>query len=102
MPANFNLTRTLSDIGPKIGDGAFPMRLRFDKAIARFAVEDHADLKVEQGSDGEAIAELTVGTKEWGASYALRYGELAEVLEPTSARDELTDRLRAYLDTSAC
>jgi proteasome accessory factor C len=101
VPANFNLDKTLSDIGPKLGDGAFPVRLRFDKAIARYAVEDNAQLKVERSPDGDAVGELTVGSPQWGVSYALRYGELAEVLEPETVREELTHRLRAYLDSSS-
>jgi proteasome accessory factor C len=101
IPPQFDLDKTLSDIGPKLGDGAFPVRLRFDKEIARFAVEDHPELKVESGVNGDAVGELTVGSKQWAVSYALRYGELAEVLEPEAVRQELVHRLRAFLDSPA-
>jgi proteasome accessory factor C len=93
-PPEFNLDDTLEKIGPR---ETFPLRLRFKQAIARVAAEDHAEFRVEKAPGGDIVVEMTAGTDPFAASYALQYGELVEILEPTKARDALVDRLKEFL-----
>lgn len=95
-PAGFDLEAALEQIGPR---ETFPLRLRFKAALARVAAEDHAEMRVEKAPGGEVVVEMTAGSEQWAASYALQYGELVEVLEPTRAREALVARLEAFLAT---
>lgn len=95
-PPGFDLEQALETIGPT---ETFPLRLRFKQAIARVAAEDHAEMRVEKAPGGDIVVEMTAGSDPWAASYALQYGELVELLEPTKARAALVDRLKEYLAT---
>jgi proteasome accessory factor C len=101
VPPSFDLGAYVSKIGPKPGEGAKPVRMRFDSAIARFAREDYSDHKVEDAPGGDVVVEFTVGEIPWAVSKALLYAELVEILEPPEARESLTQRLRNFLDSSA-
>jgi len=94
VPGDFDLDEHMDRLGPK---GGFTVRLRFDAAIAHFAAEDYAEMKVEKAPGGDVVVELTCHSLPWAARQALLYGELCEVLEPPEARDELVTRLKAYL-----
>ena len=54
-------------------------------------------MRVEKAPGGDIVVEMTAGSDPWAASYALQYGELVEILEPTKARGALVDRLKEYL-----
>lgn len=96
VPGDFDLERRLNDIGPKASD-AFHLRIRFDQDIARFAAEDHAEMRVEHNPDGDIVVEMVSGSIPWAVSKCLLYGEKAEVLEPPEARQAMVDRLKGYL-----
>ena len=98
-PAGFDLRKALSSIGPKPGEGAFHLRIRFDPELARFAAEDHSEMRVEKQKDGGVVVHMTCGSIPWAVSKCLLYGEKAEILEPAEARAALVGRLEAFLAT---
>ena len=97
-PEGFDLEAHLESIGPRPGQGGFPVTLRFDPGIARYAEEDHAGHPVRREDGGAVVVERHVGSTPWAVSHALGYGEEAEIEGPPEARDELVRRLEAFLE----
>ena len=95
-PADFDLAAFAKrGISPR---GGFPLRIRFDATIARFARDDYEGIaKVDELPGGDVVVELTAGSVPWAVGRALVYGELAELLEPADARAALVARLEAFL-----
>lgn len=94
-PKDFDLATFMKKgFGPRAGQ---PIKLRFDKTVARFAKEDYDGFPIEQLPSGEIVVEIQAGSVTWAVSRALSYGEHAEVLSPPEARAELKKRLQGFL-----
>ncbi|MEZ0227296.1 MAG: helix-turn-helix transcriptional regulator [Planctomycetota bacterium] len=94
-PRDFDLGSFMKKgFGPRSGQ---PIKLRFDKAVARFAKEDYDGFPIEQLPSGEIVVEIQAGSITWAVSRALQFGEHAEILSPPEARDELKRRLESFL-----
>lgn len=94
-PRDFDLSTFMKKgFGPRSGQ---PIKLRFDKAVARYAKEDYDGFPIEVLPSGEIVVEIQAGSVTWAVSRALSYGEHAEVLSPPEARDELKKRLEGFL-----
>lgn len=95
-PEGFDLAAfTRPGIGPRRG---FPLRIRFDAQVARFAREDYeGSARIEELPGGDVVVELSAGSVPWAVSRALAWGEHAEVLEPAEVRDELVKTLEGWV-----
>ncbi len=95
-PADFDLGAFMKKgFGPRAGK---PIKLRFEKTVARFAKEDYDGFPMEQLPTGEIVVEIQAGSVTWAVSRALSYGEHALVVSPPEARDELKKRLESFLE----
>jgi proteasome accessory factor C len=74
-----------------------PIRLRFDKAVARFVREDMDGYPMESLPSGDLVVEIQAGSVRWAVSRALAYGEHVQVLGPPEAQAELRRRLEGFL-----
>jgi predicted DNA-binding transcriptional regulator YafY len=94
-PRDFDLATFMKKgFGPRAGQ---PIKLRFAKAVARFAKEDYDGHPIQPLPTGEIVVEIQAGSVTWAVSRALSYGEHAEILSPPEARDELKKRLESFL-----
>jgi predicted DNA-binding transcriptional regulator YafY len=94
-PRDFDLTAFMKKgFGPRAGQ---PIKLRFDKTVARFAKEDYDGFPMEQLPSGATVVEIQAGSLTWAVSRALGFGEHVEVLSPPEAREEMKRRLAAVL-----
>ncbi|MGE0708823.1 MAG: helix-turn-helix transcriptional regulator [Planctomycetota bacterium] len=96
LPEGFDLEAHLAAIGPRPGEGA-QLRVRFVEAIAGYETEDAPDRDVEHLPNGDVVISRSCGSVEYAVNDCLHSGELAEVLEPAAAREQLKARLRAFL-----
>lgn len=101
LPKDFDLNKWLSQIGSPKPSEATQVRVRFDKAIARYVEEEHAGRKVEHARAGDVVVDRAVCSLPWAVTWCLRYGERAELLEPAEGRSKVVERLKAYLGQPA-
>lgn len=94
VPKDFDLNEALDGIGAR---KPMQVRLRFKEQIARWAIDDYAESRVEKADGGDVLVELTCGSHTWAVSQALLYGELVEITEPPEAREAMVERLQAFL-----
>ncbi len=73
---------------PGLLDGALVARVLYSPAVARWEVERGA----RPLSDGSAINEQKIGSKEWLVGEILRYRGEAELLEPPELRRQIAKR----------
>jgi proteasome accessory factor C len=98
-PADFDLSAFMKKgFGVRAGQ---PIKLRFGKAVARFAREEYDGFPIESLPSGEIVVEIQAGSVTWAVSRALGYGEHARVLGPPEARGELKKRLEEFLARGA-
>ncbi len=95
VPAGFDVHQYVAEIG---AGHTWHVRVKFDPGeAARFAGDDYAEARHEQGPDGSLVVSHSCHSLPWAVSKALTYGETAEVLEPAQARAEVVARLEAFL-----
>jgi proteasome accessory factor C len=76
---------------PGLLDGALVARVLYSPAVARWEVERGA----RPLSDGSAINEQKIGSKEWLVGEILRYRGEAELLEPPELRRQIAKRAQS-------
>jgi proteasome accessory factor C len=93
IPTSFDPKAAGAKIGLGSSDG-HRVRARFSKEIAPWVREDYKDHYIQAEQDGRLVVEFRAGSIPWAVQKLLGYGELVEVLEPQSIKDELIRRLR--------
>lgn len=82
------------------GDKSTHFKVRFSPEVARYIKEEelfvHPRMRDEQ--DGSLIFEVTLNNDTEFIKWILQYGANAEILEPTSAREELKEQLARWID----
>jgi proteasome accessory factor C len=76
---------------PGLLEGALVARVLYSPAVARWEVERGA----RPLSDGSAINEQKIGSKEWLVGEILRYRGEAELLEPPELRRQIARRAQS-------
>jgi proteasome accessory factor BC len=76
---------------PGLLEGALVARVLYSPAVARWEVERGA----RPLSDGSAINEQKIGSKEWLVGELLRYRGEAELLEPPELRRQIAERAQS-------
>ena len=97
-PADFDLKKHLADsFGIYQGDGSpRRIRIRFSPEVARYVQESrwHPDQNLTRQQDGSLLFEITLGSTEEIKSWILSFGRHAEVLQPKTLREEVTQEIR--------
>jgi proteasome accessory factor C len=92
LPESFSPRAACEAIGLS-GDSGILIRARFAPRISPWIREDYKDQCFEL-EDGSILVEFRAGSVPWAVQKLLGYGELVEVLEPETVKDELIRRLR--------
>jgi proteasome accessory factor C len=74
------------------------LRIRYSPRVARWIAEREGK---PLDADGSLTMEHPLADESWGVRHALQYGPDAEVLEPTSVREEIARRMSAIAGLSA-
>lgn len=92
VPEKFDLAAFTRRIGPPEGAGIVVVA-RFDASVAPWIQEDYSAEDISREESGDLVVRFTTGSVPWAVQKLLGYGELVEVLEPDSVRDEIVRRL---------
>jgi predicted DNA-binding transcriptional regulator YafY len=81
------------------GEGDVHVKVRFSPTVARYVEEGrwHASQKLTREKDGSVLAEFDLSSTEEIKRWVSGFGKEAEVLEPESLRQEITDELQSSL-----
>lgn len=83
---------------PEPGDPALAVSLRFDAAVARFAMEGFPAEAFKEAPDGSVVARVLTGSTPWLVAELMRWGGTVEVTSPPSLAREVRDRALATLE----
>jgi len=98
--ANFNLREHMKDsFGVYHGAGNVRVRVRFDRAVARYVKESvwHPSQRLTPEADGGLIAEFDLSDTAEIKSWISSFGRRAEVLAPAALRRDVIADLQAQL-----
>jgi proteasome accessory factor C len=90
VPENFRVADVLSAHKAFASQPARAMKVRYSPRIARWIAEREEG---ETETDGSLVVEHPLANTDWAVRHVLQYGAEAEVLEPTSVREAVRDRL---------
>ncbi len=99
VPADFDFDAYTSSSFGVVADPAVPVRIRFSADWASYVDERqwHASQSTRQLLDGGLELAMEVGAGQELANWVLSFGGGAEVLEPSSLREEVLASLKAAL-----
>lgn len=94
-PRNFNLKDYLKSCWDVFKGEKTLVKLKFDKDIAKFIEENewNSDQVIERLEDGSVILNIYINDLGEIKKWILGFGELAEVLEPKSLREEISSEI---------
>jgi len=100
MPEDFSVQEHLAgSFGIFGGQQNVTVKIRFSPEVARYVQESHwhASEELTSQRDGSILAQFQLSSTEEVKSWALSFGQHAEVLEPGGLREEMTAELESAL-----
>ncbi len=95
IPAVFSVSETLrAGKALQVDSSSTGMKVRYSAKIGRWIAEREG---VPQEEDGSVTIEHPLASEEWAVRHVLQYGPEAEVIEPSSLRDEVVVRLQSIM-----
>ncbi|MCY6355428.1 helix-turn-helix transcriptional regulator [Clostridium sp. ZS2-4] len=94
-PKNFNLREYLKSCWDVFTGEKILVKIKFDKDIAKFIEENkwNSHQSIESLQDGSIILNIYINDLGEVKKWILGFGELAEVLEPKSLREEISSEI---------
>lgn len=94
-PRNFNLKDYLKNCWDVFNGDKTLVKVKFNKDIAKFIQENewNSDQVIERLEDGSVILDIYINDLGEVKKWILGFGELAEVLEPKSLREEISSEI---------